>query len=197
MTTILDYGINNIRSISKALAFLGHPHVVRPEANGASRLILPGVGAFAEAMERLRPQAETIRSLAKEGVPILGICLGQQLLFETSREFGRTQGLEIVPGDVDYLPRDLGLKVPHMGWSEVSFASGCPLAQGVGHRTQFYFVHSLVCHCRQEEDVAATADFGGPFTAAVERSNVFGVQFHPEKSGAAGLQVLDNFLKWN
>lgn len=195
MITILDYGINNLSSVEKAVRHLGHDCQVRPDLQGATKLIIPGVGAFGAAMEHLAPLASDIRAFANGGNPVMGICLGQQLLFERSEELGEFQGLGLIPGRVRYLPADRGLKVPHMGWSEIRFRSSTGLGQGAVPGEQVYFVHSLVTECEEPADIAATAEYGVEFAAAVQRENVWGTQFHPEKSSKVGLRILDNFLR--
>lgn len=196
MTVILDYGMGNLRSVERALAHLGHPAQIQADLTGATRLIIPGVGAFAAAMERLAPLADEIRAFASSGRMILGICLGQQLLFETSDEGGRdTAGLGLLPGRVVYFPADLGVKVPHVGWNALQFREGSPMAIGFPDGGQVYFVHSLFTECAISSDVAATCTHGVEFAAAVQRENVWGMQFHPEKSGDVGLGLLRNFLE--
>lgn len=198
MTVVLDYGMGNLASVCRAIRHLGHDAVVRDRVGDAARLILPGVGAFGAAMERLAPVADEIREYAASGRPLLGICLGQQLLFEESEELGHFEGLGLIGGRVRYFDPDLGLKVPHMGWNEVSFAERVrePGNLGFGLETgdQVYFVHSLYTECTDPADVAAWTDYGVRFAAAVQRGNVWGTQFHPEKSGPVGLKVLANFL---
>lgn len=195
MITILDYGMGNLRSVEKAIEALGFQ--VRVTANldeDATRLVIPGVGAFGAAMERLLPMRDAIRDFAASGKPLLGICLGQQLLFDSSEEYGEHEGLGLVPGRVRYLPKDRGLKVPHMGWSPLSFRQPDGLGSGSHDGDQVYFVHSLYTECADPADIAATADYGLEFPAAIQRGNVWGAQFHPEKSGDVGLKMLRNFL---
>lgn len=194
MITILDYGINNLSSVQKAVRYLGYDCQVRPDLEGATKLIVPGVGAFGAAMEHLRPLRDRIRAFAAEGNPVMGICLGQQLLFDRSEELGDYEGLGLIPGRVRYLPPNAGLKVPHMGWSEIRFLRSDGLGQGARPGEQVYFVHSLVTECEDRADVAAVACYGVEFAAAVQRGNVWGTQFHPEKSSAVGLRILRNFL---
>lgn len=195
MIAILDYGMGNLRSVEKAVEALGfQPRVTSTLENDITRLIIPGVGAFGAAMERLRPMREAIREFAASGKPVMGICLGQQLLFDSSEEYGEHDGLGLIPGRVRYLPKDLGLKVPHMGWSPLTFRQPEGLGTGAHDGDQVYFVHSLYTECANPADIAATADYGLVFPAAVQRGNVWGAQFHPEKSGAVGLKMLRNFL---
>jgi glutamine amidotransferase len=195
LTVILNYGINNLRSVEKAISFLGHQCRIQTQIEGATKLILPGVGAFGAAMERIRPIAKDIRQFADAGNPVLGICLGQQLLFESSEEFGSHEGLGLIPGRVVYFNKDMGLKIPHVGWSTVSFGKDAALGNGLCVGERVYFVHSLHTVCRDSEDVASKTTYGIAFTSSVQRGNVFGTQFHPEKSGDVGLRILRNFLE--
>ena len=193
---ILEDGMGNLRSVEKALEHVGAAAIISndPEVvRGAAGLILPGVGAFPRAMERIRELG--IDELAIErrdaGVPILGICLGLQLLFDSTTELGGADGLGILPGRVDVIEAD-GLKVPHIGWSPVAWARDSRLTDGIESGTPFYFVHSFT-PSPQAGDLLGTAEYGSTFACAVGRDNVFGVQFHPEKSSAAGLRLLSNF----
>lgn len=195
MTVVLDYGINNLRSVEKAIQFLGFECRVQKDLSAASKLIIPGVGAFGKAMEALSPIADEIRAFAASGSPVMGICLGQQLLFESSEEFGDHQGLGLVPGKVRFLPADAGLKVPHMGWSPVRFKEGKELGKGVAPIDRVFFVHSLYTDCLNPDDIAATTQYGVEFPSAIQHGNVWGTQFHPEKSGDVGLKILRNFLE--
>lgn len=198
---LLDYEMSNLRSAGKALERLGARVRVatRPsEATGADAVVLPGVGRFGAAMERLDAHDFTgmLRDEAAAGTPILGICLGLQLLFDASEESPGVQGLGLVPGDVRRLVTDR--KVPHIGWSEVSWREGTVLApeassSGPADRT-YYFVHSYACVPTDPSDVLGTADHGVEFVAAAGRGNVAGVQFHPEKSSTAGLALLGRWL---
>lgn len=195
MIVVLDYGINNLRSVEKAIQFLGFECRVQENLGGASKVIIPGVGAFSKAMERLEPLRNEICAFANSGQPLLGICLGQQLLFDRSDEFGDTAGLGLIPGQVRYLPPAAGLKIPHMGWSEVTFKPQSLLGKHIATGDRVYFVHSLYTECADPNDVAATTTYGIQFASAVQRGNIWGTQFHPEKSGAVGLQILRNFLE--
>lgn len=198
MTVILDYGMGNLRSVERAVVHLGYESRVQTNLEGASRLIIPGVGAFAAAMERLAPLRDEIRAFAESGAPLLGICLGQQLLLETSEEGGReTVGLALIDGRVRYFPPDMGLKVPHIGWNAITFRADSNLGAGFPEGGQVYFVHSLYTDCADARDTAATCSYGIEFAAAVERANIWGTQFHPEKSGDLGLGLLRNFLEFN
>jgi glutamine amidotransferase len=197
LTVILDYGMGNLRSVEKAVQFLGVQCVVQGDLGDATKLIIPGVGAFGAAMERLAPLKSEIVNAAKSGLPILGICLGQQLLFESSEEMGTFAGLGLIEGSVKYLPKDQGLKVPQMGWNDARFQPSSRLGQGVPADGQVYFVHSLYTECANSADIAATTEYGISFASAVERENILGTQFHPEKSGDVGMQILRNFLEWS
>jgi glutamine amidotransferase len=193
---ILDYGMGNLRSVEKALEHVGATAAISSDA-GAARaadgLILPGVGAFPKAMARVRELGldELIAERREAGVPILGICLGLQLLFASTTELGGAAGLGLLPGEVDELDAD-SLKVPHIGWSPVRWERDSRLTEGIETETPFYFVHSFAPK-PLDDDLLGTAAYGARFACAAERDNVFGVQFHPEKSSAAGLRLLSNF----
>ncbi|MDN5292814.1 MAG: imidazole glycerol-phosphate synthase subunit HisH [Eubacteriales bacterium] len=198
MIGIIDYGRGNLRSVEKGFARMGHAAriVTTPEeALQMDGLVLPGVGAFGDAMASLRKagMVEAIREFIASGRPFLGICLGLQLLFDESEEFGRHQGLGIFPGRVVMFPSDL--KVPHMGWNQVELVRECPLFAGIPNGTAFYFVHSYYVRPEKEEITVAVTEYGVRFTSVAARGNVFGIQFHPEKSSTLGLKILDNFGK--
>ncbi|MBI5707758.1 MAG: imidazole glycerol phosphate synthase subunit HisH [Armatimonadetes bacterium] len=193
MIGILDYGVGNLRSVERALNQVEAPCEIVTSLSGVDRLILQGVGAFAAAMARLAPLADDVRAFARAGQPLLGICLGQQLLFEVGEEMGETPGLGLIPGSVRYLPRFSGLKIPHIGWNEVRFCEGSPIGADIPAASQFYFVHSLAVQCAVEADVDSRCEYGAAFVSSVRRGSVWGVQFHPEKSGDAGLRLLRNF----
>jgi glutamine amidotransferase len=194
---IVDYGMGNRRSVEKALervgarAALTADHDVLRAADG---LVVPGVGAFAAAMRSLRELGldELVAERAGEGTPVLGLCLGMQLLFDSSTELGGDRGLGLLPGEVVALEPE-GLKVPHIGWNDVAFARDSPLLEGLGDAAAFYHVHSFVAVPAEEGDVLGRGDYGGPFVSIVARGDVYGVQFHPEKSSTAGLRLLANF----
>ena len=193
---ILDYGMGNLRSVEKALEHVGVTATISNDAGevrAADGVILPGVGAFPRAMERIRELGldELVVERRRAGAPILGICLGLQLLFDSSSELGGAEGLGLLEGPVDALEAD-GLKVPHIGWEPVRWERGCRLTDGIPSETPFYFVHSFAPRPRAE-DLLGSAVYGARFACAAERDNVFGVQFHPEKSSAAGLRLLSNF----
>ncbi|MBW7457116.1 imidazole glycerol phosphate synthase subunit HisH [Paenibacillus sepulcri] len=196
MIAVIDYGMGNLHSVSKAVERLGYEVLVTAdmkeimEADGA---ILPGVGAFGDAMQNLQNTKleDVVKFYATSGKPLLGICLGMQLLFTESEEYGQHQGLGLLPGKVVRFQGDY--KVPHMGWNKLTFHRESPLLGGLeeGH---VYFVHSFHVRPVQAEDLLATTDYHQPVTAIVGRDNVYGMQFHPEKSGDLGMQLLGNFL---
>ena len=193
---ILDYGMGNLRSVEKALEHIGASATISsdPETvRAADGVILPGVGAFPKAMERVRELGldELIAERRDAGVPILGICLGLQLLFESTTELGGAAGVGLLPGGVAELEAD-GLKVPHIGWSPVRWEQESKLTEGIESETPFYFVHSFA-PIPDQGDLLGSAAYGSRFACAAERDNVFGVQFHPEKSSSAGLRLLSNF----
>jgi glutamine amidotransferase len=194
---ILDYGMGNLRSVEKALEHVGARATITDDADAvraADGVILPGVGAFPRAMERIRERRldELIEERRRAGVPILGICLGLQLLFDSTTELGGAAGIGMLPGEVAGLEAD-GLKVPHIGWSPVSWEQPSSLVEGIDSGTPFYFVHSFAPR-PVPEDLLGSAVYGARFACAAQRDNVFGVQFHPEKSSAAGLRLLSNFV---
>jgi glutamine amidotransferase len=192
---ILDYGLGNLRSVEKALTKIGVGSTIQSDLKSCTKLIIPGVGAFGAAMERIAPLAAEIRSFAASGQPILGICLGQQLLFERSEELGAHAGLGLLAGNVRYLPRIKGLKVPHVGWSVIKVVRKAGVAANLEEGKQAYFVHSLYTECTDPTDTVATATYGIEFPAAVQRENIWGAQFHPEKSSEIGLQMLRAFAE--
>ncbi len=194
---VVDYGLGNLRSVSRGLERAGA--VVRLTADpdeilSADRIVLPGVGAFHEGMTQLRPLVDAIRESVVH-VPVLGICLGMQMLLESSEEHGRHQGLELVPGEVRAFPRVPGYKVPHMGWNTIlSEQAGDPLLDGLGPEEHVYFVHSFYAKTAPAERLCST-DYILLFSSAVRSGNAWGVQFHPEKSGTVGLRILENFIE--
>jgi glutamine amidotransferase len=204
---IVDYGMGNLRSVEKALQKLGHHAAIThspAEIHAADRVILPGVGAFGAAMANLTQSrngdgrlSDAVREAAHSGRPFLGICLGMQLLLSESEEMGQYRGLGLVPGQVARFSvrGDRSLKIPHMGWNALRQTRESPLLCGVPDGAMVYFVHSYVCQPQDAGTVVATADHGGPFCAVLQRDNIFGAQFHPEKSGQVGLRMLDNFAR--
>lgn len=198
MTTIIDYGAGNLFSVCNALNYLGCKNQVSSDKNdiiGADRLILPGVGAFGDAMDKLRDSG-LIDVIKQEAVkkPFLGICLGMQLLFEKSYEFGSHEGLGLIPGTVKLMEPEGGLAIPQMGWNSLEFNNPCPLLKGISADSYVYFVHSYAAVC-PDAYVSAYTDYGGKVTALVGSGTVFGAQFHPEKSGETGLAILKNFTE--
>jgi glutamine amidotransferase len=193
---ILNYGMGNLRSVEKALEHVGVTATITTdpgEVRAADGVILPGVGAFPRAMERIRERGldELIAERRDAGVPILGICLGLQLLFDSTTELGGASGLGLLDGPVAELDAD-GLKIPHIGWAPMRWERDSRLADGIPTETPFYFVHSFAPRPTTGE-LLGSAAYGARFACAAERDNVFGVQFHPEKSSAAGLRLLSNF----
>ncbi len=201
MTGIVDYKMGNLASVHNALAALGEQAVVESDPDrldAYDRLILPGVGAFGDAMEHLRERHmdEALREFAAGGRPMLGICLGMQLLFDTSEEFGPNPGLGLVPGRVvafDTARFPHPLKVPHMGWNRM-FTAAHPLFEGLDEAHYLYFVHSYHALCDDAADIVGETEYGYRFTSAVAHGNVMGIQPHPEKSHRNGLQILKNFI---
>jgi glutamine amidotransferase len=192
---VVDYGMGNKRSVEKALEHVGaRPRITADHdaIRSADAVILPGVGAFPEAMRRLRASGldRVVHDVAAAGTPLLGICLGMQLLFGSSGEHEGATGLGLLAGDVTALAAP---KLPHIGWHEVAFVRPGALTEGLGGAAAFYHVHSFVCRPAAEEDVVGRGDYGEPFVSIVERGNVMGAQFHPEKSSRDELALLRNF----
>ena len=197
MTVIIDYGAGNIKSVEKALLSLGQEVVITDDADtilNAERIILPGVGAFGNAMAQLEKTGldEVIREAVRRKIPFLGICLGLQLLFEKSDEALGVKGLGVLKGEVKKIPAKKGLKIPHMGWNSLHFAHNGKLFQGIEEGAYVYFVHSYYVET-DSQYVTTTADYGIKVPGIVEKGNVYGMQFHPEKSGAVGLNLLRTF----
>jgi glutamine amidotransferase len=197
MIAVIDYGMGNLRSVQNAFSKVGHPSVVtsdRKELLNATHLVLPGVGAFSECMEHLRATGliPTITKSIQEGKPFFGICLGLQLLFTKSQEFGEHEGLNLIPGEVKRFPAS-ELKVPHIGWNQVRIESKSPLFEGIPQDSYFYFDHSYYVSPEKESVVASRSDYGLSFTSSIWQENIFACQFHPEKSQAFGLKLLENF----
>jgi glutamine amidotransferase len=198
MICIVDYGMGNLRSVQKAFEKVGAEAriVSEPEEiRAAEKLVLPGVGAFADAIDVLRRRSldQPIVESIEAGKPFLGICLGLQLLFEIGHEDGRHEGLGVLAGEVKRFELPPEYKVPHMGWNQVRIRSNSPVLAGIPDNAYFYFVHSYYVAPSDPSLVALEADYGGPFCAAVARDNLFATQFHPEKSQADGLRLLANF----
>jgi glutamine amidotransferase len=194
MIAIADYGMGNRRSVEKALAHVGAESVITTDVKHASAIILPGVGAFPEAMRNLERTGlgEVLVERAAAGVPLLGICLGMQLLFESSTEHEGAQGLGILPGTVTRMESP---RLPHIGWNLVSFERESALTEGLGAAAAFYHVHSFACRPADPADVVGTSEYGERFVSVVERGNVMASQFHPEKSSRDGLRMLRNFAQ--
>lgn len=198
MIVVVDYGMGNLRSVQKGFEKIGKPALIsrQPgEIDKADHLVLPGVGAFPECMRNLEGLGliDPIKTFIHSGRPFLGICLGLQLLFDESEEFGVHNGFEIIPGRVRAFDRNMGLKIPHMGWNQVAFKRPSPLFDGIADGTHFYFVHSYYVDPTKASDTLTETNYGITFTSSVERDNIFAVQFHPEKSQEVGLRVLRNF----
>lgn len=198
MTAIIDYDAGNLKSVEKALMAIGQEAVItrdRDEILAADRVILPGVGAFGDAMQKLNQFGlkQTIYDVVEQGKPFLGICLGLQLLFESSEESEGVTGLGVLPGKILRIPDAEGLKIPHMGWNSIEISPESRLFKGIPNQTYVYFVHSYYLKAANASDVAATTFYSTQIHAAVEHGNVFACQFHPEKSSTMGLQILKNF----
>lgn len=199
MIAIIDYDAGNIKSVEKALLHLGQEVKITDNAGeilAADKVILPGVGAFGDAMGNLnrRGLVSVIREVAEKGTPFLGICLGLQLLFERSDEAPGVAGLGILPGEILRIPSREGLKIPHMGWNSLHLEHDGRLFRNVPEQAYVYFVHSYYLKAREEEIVKASTEYGVHIHASVEKGNVFACQFHPEKSSEVGLQILKNFV---
>ena len=195
---IIDYGVGNLRSVEKAFAVSGVEAKVTGEAaeiRAASKLVLPGVGAFGSCMRALveRGFDSLVKERVAEEVPLLGVCVGMQLLFEESTEFGRTAGLGLLKGRVRRFSEDL--LVPQVGWNSIHQCRAHPLFGGIANDTFFYFVHSYYCEPQDSETILGVTEYGSPYASVVAKDNVAGVQFHPEKSQAMGLRMLANFAE--
>lgn len=199
MIAIIDYDAGNIKSVEKALNFLGEEAIItrdRDEILKSDKVILPGVGAFGDAMEKLHQYGlvETIQEVVKREIPFLGICLGLQLMFESSDEALGVKGLGLLPGKILRIPKQGDLKIPHMGWNNIKIKEGAKLFQGLEQDPYVYFVHSYYLKADDEDIVAATTQYGVTIHASVEKGNIFACQFHPEKSSTVGLHILKNFV---
>ena len=200
MIAIIDYDAGNIKSVEKAILALGEEVVVTSDADTiltADGVILPGVGAFGDAMKKLKDYdlVDVIRRVAESGKPFMGICLGLQLLFDSSEESPGVEGLGILKGKIVRIPEGEGIKVPHIGWNSLEFPKKSRLFEGITPGSYVYFVHSYYLQAQNKEIVAATAEYGVEIHAAVEKENIFACQFHPEKSSDIGLKLLRNFIQ--
>ena len=200
MIAIIDYDAGNIKSVEKAMRYLGQDVEItrdRERIPAADKVILPGVGAFGDAMEKIRQYGleEVIRQVVDRGTPFLGICLGLQLLFEESEESPGAKGLGILKGKIRRIPGGEGLKIPHMGWNTLELSGDGRLFRGVPEEPFVYFVHSYYLEAQEEEIVKAVTWYGTKIHASVEKENVFACQFHPEKSSSTGLLMLKNFVE--
>ena len=199
MVAIIDYDAGNIKSVEKAMMALGEDVVVtreKEEILAADHIILPGVGAFGDAMEKLHKYqlVEVIREVTDRGTPFLGICLGLQLLFDSSEESTGIAGLGILRGKIVRLPEDQGLKIPHIGWNSLRYPNSGRLFAGLPEESYVYFVHSYYLQASEPQIVTATTEYAALIHASVEKGNVFACQFHPEKSSDVGMRILKNFL---
>ena len=200
MIAIIDYDAGNLKSVEKALQYLGEECIVTRDKEKllkADKIILPGVGDFGDAMEKLHKfeLVDVIHKLVKENKPFLGICLGLQLMFESSEEGPGVKGLGLLPGKIVKFPEKEGFKIPHMGWNSIDVKEGSRLFKGVSNNSYVYFVHSYYLQAENENDVAATTEYITHVHASVEHDNIFACQFHPEKSGDVGLRILKNFCE--
>lgn len=199
MIAIIDYDAGNIKSVEKAILSLGEEVVITRNAQeilSADGVILPGVGAFGDAMGKLHSYklVDTIQQCVKQGIPFLGICLGLQLLFESSEESPGVEGLHILDGKILRIPEEPGLKIPHIGWNDLSYPNKGRLFEGIEEHSYVYFVHSYYLQAADECIVTGTTEYGTLIHASVEKGNVFACQFHPEKSSGVGLKILENFI---
>ncbi len=199
MISIIDYDAGNIKSVEKAVRYLGHDCVTTRDADtitGSDHVILPGVGAFGDAMQRLEEYklVSVISEVCDKGIPFLGICLGLQLLFEESEESPGVAGLGLLKGSIRKLPEDTGLKVPNIGWNSLHFPRKSRIFEGVDEESFVYFVHSYYLDAKDKDIVTSVIDYGTKVDASVESDNIFACQFHPEKSSDIGLRILENFL---
>lgn len=198
MIAIVDYDAGNLKSVEKALISLGEEVIITREKEQllhADKVILPGVGAFGDAMQKLHKYdlVEILREIGKSDKPFLGICLGLQLMFERSEEAPGVEGLGILEGEIVRIPDEEGLKIPHIGWNDLMINPKSRLFHGIENNSYVYFVHSYYLKAKNREDVAATTEYSTLIDAAVEKKSTFACQFHPEKSGDVGLHILKNF----
>lgn len=199
MIAIIDYDAGNIKSVEKALDLFHQEYIVtrdHEEIRNADKVILPGVGNFGEAMNRIRDYdlEKDIQYVVQKGTPFLGICLGLQLLFESSDECEEIRGLGILPGKIIKIPDAPGLKIPHIGWNSLKFPKQGTLFKGIKENSYVYFVHSYYLRASDPDCVVATTEYGVTIDASVEKDNVFACQFHPEKSSEVGLKIIENFI---
>lgn len=199
MIAIIDYDAGNIKSVEKALAYLGEEVRItrdREEILTSDGVILPGVGAFGDAMEKLHTYGlvDVIREVVRRQIPFLGICLGLQLMFESSEETPGVEGLHLLDGTIRRIPAAPGLKIPHIGWNDLTFPNKGRLFQGIEEHSYVYFVHSFYLEAADSSIVTATTEYGTQIHASVEKDNIFACQFHPEKSSRIGLKILQNFV---
>lgn len=199
MTAIIDYDAGNIRSVEKALQALGEEVIVTRDRDTilrADRVILPGVGAFGDAMDKIRGYGleEVIKEVVRRNTPFLGICLGLQLMFERSDECKDVEGLGLLKGEILRIPDTPGLKIPHIGWNSLSYPNKGRLYEGIAENSYVYFVHSYYLKAEEEDIVVASTEYGTTIHASVEKGNIFACQFHPEKSSEVGLAILKNFI---
>ena len=200
MVGIIDYDAGNLKSVEKALAYLGEDSKITRnihEVEKADKLILPGVGSFGAAMEQLKKYEidKMLQEAAEAGRPILGICLGLQLLFDDSEECPGVEGLHLLKGRILRIPDTKGLKIPHIGWNSLKLQNNGRLFEGIEEEPYVYFVHSYYLKAEEEQIVKASAEYGTHIHASIERGNLFACQFHPEKSSKTGLKILSNFAK--
>ena len=199
MIAIVDYDAGNIKSVEKALQFLGQEPVVTRDKETllqAEKVIVPGVGAFGDAMGKMHQYGlvEVLREIAAKGTPLLGICLGLQLMFESSEETPGVEGLHLLDGTIRRIPAAPGLKIPHIGWNDLTFPNKGRLFRGIEEHSYVYFVHSFYLEAADSSIVTATTEYGTRIHASVEKDNIFACQFHPEKSSRIGLKILRNFV---
>ena len=199
MIAIIDYDAGNVKSVEKALQFLGEEVIItrdREQILSADKVVLPGVGAFGDAMDKLHSYGlvDVIKEVVKNNTPFIGICLGLQLLFDSSEESPGVQGLGILPGKIVRIPEKDGLKVPHIGWNSLTYPNKGRLYQGLEEESYVYFVHSYYLQADDPSIVVAQTQYGVDIQASVEKDNVFACQFHPEKSSKVGMTILKNFI---
>ncbi|TDX46605.1 imidazole glycerol phosphate synthase subunit HisH [Orenia marismortui] len=200
MIKIIDYGMGNLRSVQKSFEKVGYQAQIssnKYEILNADGIVLPGVGAFKDAMKNLQDLdlIDPIYQVINEGKPFLGVCLGFQLLFTESEEFGHSKGLDIISGSVKKFPNNLGLKIPHIGWNQLNIKQDNKLYEGLDDGEFQYFVHSYYVETENQDVIGATTDYGIEFVSSIAKDNIYGAQFHPEKSSEKGLQILKNFGK--